>query len=312
MESKSGSTELADQVKSWLEAQGHPLEFRVNAEFAAAGVATDQGFYVQDSSSSAPREIDVLARVRRSDDDFIAEVSLVVECKWSRDKPWIVFTSPTNVMSPAACIAQTLGSASGAAVMHCLASNPAIQQFKTFASGARNGFGGRRAFTRDDGPDMFYNTVQSVVSKTISFAKRSDRQREFGKMPRLSCIAFPSIVVDGELFEAYFDSETNNLRVRATDHTRLHWRGAENLTPWISTVDIVRLDGLASYISHRKPEWARMTEEAQLVLQRLKQCVAQNSLAPLRLRPAARGYVGARGLLSELFQIYGEPPGPEG
>lgn len=84
--------DLQASVQEWLEAQGYPLEMRTAAAFRLAGFRAVQGVYYQDPETDAWREIDVVAdipEVYRS-----ARIVFVAECKSSRDKPWLLFTSP--------------------------------------------------------------------------------------------------------------------------------------------------------------------------------------------------------------------------
>jgi hypothetical protein len=291
---------LIEKVKSWLDKQGYPLEFRTASAFSAAGIPAEQGFYVRETNASAAREVDVVAGIRRNLGGVSCHIDILVECKWSGDKPWVVFTNPRTIMAPSACIAQTIGSSLGQAVMYCLAGNVQIQAFDTFASRERNGFGGRRAFSGENELDLFHSTVQGIVSKTLMYVKRHDEKGKPDQMPTVCRIAFPMIVIDGELFEAYFDPGENDLRLKSAESIRLHWRGAESPGSWISTLDIVKLGALEDLISRRKLEWERLRDEAELVLSKIAQCYGERSLTPLEISPAPRGYVGLPKLLFDL------------
>jgi hypothetical protein len=124
-------SQLTDKIKDWLLRQGYPLEFRVAAAFQNAGIEAVQGFYVRQRNTNSVRELDVVARIRSHVADMFASINLIVECKWSGDKPWIVFTAPRTRMAPSACIAQTIGSYFGEAIMHCLAAEQELHSFHT-------------------------------------------------------------------------------------------------------------------------------------------------------------------------------------
>ncbi len=87
------SDNLHDKLREWLNSEGYPLEFATANTFRRCGFATRQGSYVRDQESENPREIDVTASIHASDGDSLIRIYHVIECKWSQDKPWIVFTS---------------------------------------------------------------------------------------------------------------------------------------------------------------------------------------------------------------------------
>ncbi len=139
---------LNDKVSAWLDSQGYPLEFLTANAFHRRDFGVLQGYYVPDVQSGTPREIDVLASATHADVESLLRITYVVECKYSRDKPWVVFTSPRGNMHPAACIAQTVGSATGAAILWTLAGDKQLQSLDTFRAPPRPGFGHQRYFSR--------------------------------------------------------------------------------------------------------------------------------------------------------------------
>jgi hypothetical protein len=296
------SDALAEKVKNWLSEQGFPLEFRTAAAFQSAGIRVLQGFYVTDQSSGLSREIDILAKISVSAAPYL-EIGIVVECKWSRDKPWVVFTSRSTIMAPEACIAQTMGSSLGRAAMHCLASDEGLGRLAIFSCEGRNGFSGRRALVRERDTDHFYAAVQGVVGKALTYAHVFDRRaRKPGEMPASGCVTFPMIVVEGDLFEAYYDAEDKSVGVVPADIVRLHWRGAE-AKQWISTVDIVRFSALERVIAQRRQEFERLAAAIDATVAKLARCYREQRLDILDIQPAPRGYIGFPPLLVELYEV---------
>ena len=222
---------LGEKVKDWFESEGYPLEFRVAQAFEEQGFVSHQGHYVMDESDEQAREIDVVADadVDLKGGAFI-RVSHVIECKWSRDKPWVIFTNRQSRLSESACIAQTVGSMLGEAVMFCLAGESSLYALEMFRRPERGGFSGRRAFEKHDQEkyDQFYRAVQGVTSAAVAEARRYDRPkpREF-ELPLATVIVFPMIVVDTNLFEAYYDPRAGEVRVSEVDRLRIFWRGSE-------------------------------------------------------------------------------------
>lgn len=81
---------LAEQVAKWLVTEGYPLEFQTAQAFETNGFSTSQGHYVHDELTHNAREIDVVADMTlRFENHGFFRAAQVVECKWSKDKPWV-------------------------------------------------------------------------------------------------------------------------------------------------------------------------------------------------------------------------------
>ncbi len=157
-------------VRAWLTNEGYPLEFRTARQFLMCGFTVRQGSYVNAPSDECPREVDVLAYKTDKSDEV--RIYNVVECKWSADKPWVIFTSETHQMANSACINQTISTLFGGSIVWALAGDKELAGLDLFASPDRAGFGGRQAFSK--GNDLFYTAAQSVVSKAHSLVCEYD------------------------------------------------------------------------------------------------------------------------------------------
>ena len=82
--------DLKNKVTAWIETQGYPLEMRVASALREVGFDVSQGEYYDDPETQTAREIDVVAV--KGDDYGLLEVSIVVECKKSADKPWVLLS----------------------------------------------------------------------------------------------------------------------------------------------------------------------------------------------------------------------------
>jgi len=294
--------QLLTRIQGWLETQGYPLEFKVAAAFQAAGMATRQGFFVREVNGQSAREVDVIARIRSKTENSNVSVTFVVECKWSRDKPWVIFTDANTKMAPSACIAQTIGSRLGEAALHCLAANKSLHGLESFAMRDRNGFNGRRAFSSESDQDHFYSTVQSIVSKSVAYVTEAD-DGEDKIIPQYGTIAFPLIVLDGDLFEVFFDSSQNALTITPADFIRMHWRGASNPDIWIATVDIVTATYLDTFVAKRKAELEILGSRVAQLYPKFSACLKSKSLSPLDIKPAPRGYTGLPEMLQRIDRL---------
>jgi hypothetical protein len=199
-------------ILGWLNQEGFPTEFQTANLFRKHGFTSRQGIHVRADRGAAPREVDVLATLdRRTSSGVLLRCEFVVECKWSKDKPWIVFTSPTSRLHPAACIAQTMSSALGSAALWLLAGAENCQALSLFEVSDTPGFGGRQAFSKSN--DIFYAALASVTGAATSIASEYDQGRRKGALPQQATIVFPIVVVDGDIFKASYDAEKGDMRL---------------------------------------------------------------------------------------------------
>jgi hypothetical protein len=186
---ESNSASLVDRVTSWLNSEGYPTEFRAANTFQKYGFHTRQATYVRGDVEGSKREIDVLASITVHASWGFLRIAYVAECKWSADKPWVVFTSPTHQMAPSACIAQTISSKLGEAILWAVAGDESLQSLHMFSTPMAGGVGGRQAFSK--GNDVFYSAVQAAVSNSTSYIAEYDQgRRHKGRMPEAGVVAF--------------------------------------------------------------------------------------------------------------------------
>jgi len=88
------SDALPSKIKDWLTSQGYPLEMYTLQKCREAGMSAIPSWYYLDEESGNHRESDVRASTPRAyfGDGNEFHITAVLECKQSRDKPWVVFT----------------------------------------------------------------------------------------------------------------------------------------------------------------------------------------------------------------------------
>lgn len=91
---------LDEKIKDWIKKEGYPLEFSVAHDFKKRGFSVEQSHFVKDSEGKI-REVDVLATQNILVGNSILRILHVVECKWSKDKPWILFADEKRYASTA-------------------------------------------------------------------------------------------------------------------------------------------------------------------------------------------------------------------
>lgn len=292
--------DLGSRVREWLDSEGYPTEFRTASVFRRFGFRVRQGYYVRDDRSEAVREIDVLATASSPSREHLIRAEHVVECKWSRDKPWVIFTSSDAQMAPPACVAQTIGSALGSTILWAIAGDESLHNMDLFSTPTRPGFGGRQAFSR--GNDHFYSAMASVTTlASLVVGAYDPPSRKKGELPTSAVVAFPLIVVEGQLFEAYYDVDQADVRVEPVKRLRCHWRGAPS---WRlhATVDIVSLGDLDAFAASRAEEVSQLLNKMEKPREQVAKCFEEHSLEPLTVLGGARGVVGVPNLLREALR----------
>jgi hypothetical protein len=209
-------------------------------------------------------------------------------------------------MAESACIAQTIGSLVGEAVMFCLAGDRSLHSLELFKCPERGGFSGRRAFEKheNDKYDQFYRTVQGVVNAAMAEARRYDipKPREH-EVPRSGAIIFPVVVINGNLFEAYYDVQTNEVRVSEVDKLRIFWRGAKTNRRPITPIDVVTANAVGDFARTRASEINTFLTAAEKAIGALHLAFREGKFESLRIQRAPRGFVGLPPLLRDLYML---------
>lgn len=271
--------DLKSNVEEWLSKEGYSLEFSTANVFRRAGFKVSQGQYVRDSVADTARDIDVSARRDRHTENVILRIENVVECKWSKDRPWVIFSSNDPIPS-SACIAQTIGSDLGQNLLWLSSNDPFLHGTNHFYTPERPGFSGRQAL--NSGKDLFYSAMQSVTSTASLLAKQYDfiPVPPF-TLPKLAVIVFPVIVVQGQLFEAFYDEGNEKVILEQVGRMRLHWRGSESYV-LNATVDIVSADDLDAFANERASEVTKVLDSLEGSFNLIDECYKTHSLNPIK------------------------------
>lgn len=183
--------------------------------------------------------------------------------------------------------------------MWCLAGDKEIQNLSIFDTPRRPGFNGRQAFSSQN--DLVYSTLQSIMS--VCYSKKQDYE-EGHKKPEDSLsfgiLLIPLIVIDGRLFETYFNDQTSDIDIKEKSHIRLHWKGSE---AWHlhSTIDIITIDYLPVFVSKIYAETSYLLDKMAIIFHLIIECFNQNSLNPIKDTPiCSRGVMGLSTLLRNL------------
>ncbi|MFO7534091.1 MAG: hypothetical protein R6X19_00135 [Kiritimatiellia bacterium] len=295
--------DLKDKTLKWVQTQGYPLEYYVTDAFRNAGFQTIQGFYVDGDKGGEPREIDVLAHVDLPvGKETVIRIESLVECKWSKDKPWVVFYGKRQPWASAR-ITQQFASKAGQAMLWVNAGNKKIQGLDLFSVLEKSGFGGRQVVFKkedsEDNKDLFYKIVSAVTIKSVKLRDFYNKAENFIKneFPFVA-IVFPVIVIDGPLFAMHCD-DSGELALNQVQYAKLHWSGSSSWTGH-AAIEIVTKEYANEFARNRCDQFVKLAKALRPAFFNLKDCWEKKSLEGLRTKSGSTGLLGMPELLRDI------------
>lgn len=226
---KKDDEDYIGKVKEWIESQGYPLELFVASLTQKASFATSISDYYQDPKSGEYREIDVTAtRFPVGSRPVMAHVSFRIECKLSKEKPWVVFISDPATQAddflfhPLTSICSDVFRVFLFETIKKADYRSRLLQLPLFRP-KLSGHGVTQAFTT--GRDEPYKALMSASNASIARALETDKI--IHPMPNVyTCgIEFPVIILDGDLFVAYLDKK-GKIELQKVFSSFVYWKGA--------------------------------------------------------------------------------------
>jgi hypothetical protein len=208
---------LDARLTEWLETQGYPLEMEVAQEFRAKAFSVAQGTYYADPDTKQPREIDIAASVEKMLSDVNVRLVCFVECKVSRDKPWVLFTSRRGPNDGNFDYFSMVASRLGLPMLTRMHWQRYFPLPVALAPRERLGYGLAQGF-REGNLDITHTAVMSAAKASVSRTQMTNEESLVEALEEATAeLVVPSVVIDGQLFE-YFLDEDGSKQLR-----RLHW-----------------------------------------------------------------------------------------
>ena len=184
---------LPEKILEWLETQGYDTEMKVARILHEEGIkSTTHSLYYEDPETKTSREIDIVVS---GSVDFLYAY-LVIECKKSQ-KPWVAFTTNSIGVNKANAFAITSPEGRDA-----LSGNyTELNKIDWFRKG-RIAFGITEAFTSKE--DISFKAGISATKASIALSQHESFNNDFSYF-------FPTVVLDGKLFECYLDEQGNSI-----------------------------------------------------------------------------------------------------
>lgn len=231
------NNDMRDKIITWLGTQGYPLEMTVASALREVGFDVSQGEYYDDPETKTQREIDVIAR--KGDDYGLLEISIVVECKKSTEKPWVLFTSDKHASGKNIFFSYAIMSELAREKLSKLVIDRLAWDMQWLKKNERTAYGMAVAFA--SGEDPAYKAVLGALKASIS---QNRIQSNSGYVRSLRFI-FPVVVLDGKLFEAYIDTGGNIVVQEVEEGIVTYYRDIAGVPA--SSVRVVTADRLSSF-----------------------------------------------------------------
>ncbi|MEZ0272330.1 MAG: hypothetical protein ACAH18_09570 [Methylophilaceae bacterium] len=222
------SQSLESRVLNWLTEQGFPLEMEVASMAKATGFEVSQSDYYLDPESGDAREIDLVLSVHSYRGNFSLTYNLFVECKSSRDKPWLLFCTPNEIGEEltrenrlqfidveSAFISNDLG---GHLLLQSTFNGNLTNLFPRLNTQPLLGYGITQAFAQAG--DAPFKAMMSATKAALSHTKR------MGTLGLTIPFLFstPVVVIDVPLLAVSFSSDTNELNIAEIPSGNLFWK----------------------------------------------------------------------------------------
>lgn len=232
---------LLSKVTAWINKTGYPLEMRVcrvlkqymRDESSSSVIQSD---YYEDPIEGKDREIDLLA-VRSvgslPDQSFVL---FVIECKRATKAPWLAFTSETAMPATLAFQKRPTSTKAYKAKVG-LATNECMMETELLRIPVRTGFNlisveFNKARSGGSEPNKAYGSLKSVLSASKDYIEKHSAQGHVS-------MAFPMVIIEGQLFEAWDSGE--DIECQEVDHVVMELRQA--VSPGINFIHVMTENG---------------------------------------------------------------------
>lgn len=213
---------MIDKLEDWLSKQGYPTEMAVAQALVQQDFDVITSDYYTDPNEKKMREIDVVATRATEVDQDVLRLSWVIECKSAKKYPWILLSPTELVIGPEEQLAARPTSAlAGDVLRHMDKATDRNNAHEIFMPLEPLGASLVPAFT---GSDSAFTALCSCVKASDYRIKRANESLSpYVSSWLIGEIAFPTIVIEGKLFHAWF-SEKGEVRIAEIESGTVVWR----------------------------------------------------------------------------------------
>jgi hypothetical protein len=203
-------SEVKTKIEEWIKKCGFPLEMKVAKSFIKAGFDVGQSVYYMDSESEKFRETDIIATKSNLINGVWVNIALVIECKSTIDKPWVILINDGLKYYHDDLPAYITNN--GLKFLKATRENEEFKSDFLFRNSRKIGYSLITAFNKD-GKEPSYEAIQSLTKACEYFVKECSNKREY----QIN-IYLPIIIVEGMLFNATL-TETEELKIEQVNNS---------------------------------------------------------------------------------------------
>ena len=224
-EQKTDRKNLSAQVRKWVEEQGYSLEMRVAKRFQENGFAVSQFDHFVDQESHSVRPVDVVATLSEDFGNSRVAIKLFIECKYSaKDKPWVIVVTsdkfdkhaffsrtfkgqhPSNWTKidslQGRLTARMVQNIERNSALNCfLIKNPGYVVAEAFKAQGDHAYEAIMQISKC--VEAHDSEAEETYKKTIQNWEPFDYQISPTHLGLFFSIAFPVVIINGQLFESY-------------------------------------------------------------------------------------------------------------
>jgi len=205
-------TKKIQNIKNWIEKNGYPFEMLVAKSFKDAGFQISQSVLFKDEETGKYRETDIIAHETKNIENVWFNVSFIIECKKSTDKPWVVLKN-LNQYTLLNKRYPVLISRNGNKLIELIQSKNSYKSELLFPNIKNSGYNIVTAFSSKS--DSAYSASQSVIKACEYLLKKSNNSHK-----RFCNLYVPIIAIEGDLYESYLNTQ-NEIELEEVDDSSI-------------------------------------------------------------------------------------------
>jgi hypothetical protein len=226
-----------ENVAEWLEKEGYRLEYLAHSAFQGTGLHAEMSYHVN-TPEGKPREIDVMASdFSNHPSSGLTEVKVLCECKYSKEKPWVLLIS--DLKSDLSRDWRALPKSANTRIHGPDHLRVPLEQCWHFTPGHPLAHNLVQAF-RKDNRDQAFNSLQKIANAAWDCAEAPARA---SAASTLHVVVIPCLIVQAKLLLARYDGDVKLFTVTEVPYGRFLWSGCRSGT----LVDVVHVSALPSY-----------------------------------------------------------------
>lgn len=192
---KTDTIFMEDKIKEWLLKGGLPFEMKVSNMFLDSGFTVAQSVYYKDADEGKYRETDIIAYRYKKINGVFVNLTFVIECKSSTDKPWIILKND-RLSNSVDDENRIYFSEKFKLSMSMIKNSTNYKSDLIFKNNVKYGYAIVTGL--NSGNDRAYEAIQTVLKSCEHFVISTDTS----KREKVCNLYFPTIIIQGKLFNA--------------------------------------------------------------------------------------------------------------